>query len=107
MLCSFITDLIVVEVECGECLCKTKRMRDSMKRYGCYIVLLESCGKILCSFITDPIVAEVECGECLCETKKNERSDEKVGTLHCFVGELWQDVVLLHHRSDCSEVRVW
>jgi len=28
--------------------------------------------------------------------------DEKVGMLHCFVGEQWQDVVLLHHRSDCS-----
>jgi hypothetical protein len=32
MLCSFITDLIGGEVQCGECLCETKRMRDSMKR---------------------------------------------------------------------------
>ncbi len=27
MLCSFITDLIAVKAECGECLCQTKRMR--------------------------------------------------------------------------------
>ncbi len=32
MLCSFITDLIAVKVECGECLCETKTMRDGMKR---------------------------------------------------------------------------
>jgi hypothetical protein len=29
--------------------------------------------------------------------------DEKVGMLHCFVGEQWQDVVLLHHQSDCRQ----
>jgi hypothetical protein len=55
---------------------------------------------MLCSFITDPIAAEVECVKCLCETKKNERFDEKVGMLHCFVVEQWRDVVLLHHGSD-------
>jgi hypothetical protein len=32
MLCSFWTDLIAVDVECGECLKEIKRMRDSMKR---------------------------------------------------------------------------
>ncbi len=63
MLCSFITDLIGDKVQCGECLCETKRMRDWMKRQGCYIVLLESSGKILCSFITDLIVDKVQCGE--------------------------------------------
>jgi hypothetical protein len=57
---------------------------------------------MLCSFITDLIVVKVECGECLCETKKNERFDEKVGMLHCCAVEQWRDVVLLHHRSDCS-----
>ncbi len=101
MLCSFITNPIGGEVQCGECLRETKRMRDGMKRQGCYIVLLESSSKMLCSFIIDLIVAEVECGECLCETKENERWDEKVGMLHCFVEEQWQDVVLLQHRSDC------
>ncbi len=35
-----VTDPVAEEVECGECLCETKRMRDWMKRYGCYIVLL-------------------------------------------------------------------
>ncbi len=60
-----------------------------MKRYGCYIVLLESSRKILCSLWTNLIAAKVECGECLCETKKNERFYEKIGMLHCFVGEQW------------------
>jgi hypothetical protein len=55
---------------------------------------------MLCSFITDQIAVKLDCGECLCETKKNERLDEKVVMLHCFVAEQWQDVVLLHHRSD-------
>ncbi len=32
--------------------------------------------------------------------KKNERLDEKVGMLHYFVEEQWQDVVLLVDRSD-------
>jgi hypothetical protein len=67
MLCSFMTDLITVKVERCECLCETKRMRDSVKRYGCYSVLLESSGKMLCSFITDLIADKVECGECLYE----------------------------------------
>jgi hypothetical protein len=39
--------------------------------------------------------------------KNNERLDEKVGMLHCSVGEQWQDVVLLHLRSHCSRGRVW
>jgi hypothetical protein len=56
---------------------------------------------MLCSFSTDLIAVELECGKCLCGTKKNERFDEKVGTLHCFVVQQSQDVVLLHHRSDC------
>ncbi len=64
------TGPIAFKVECGECLCETKRMRDSMKRYGCYVVLLESIAKMLCSFITDPIAPKVKCGECLCETKR-------------------------------------
>ncbi len=50
---------------------------------------------MLCSFMTDRIVLKVQCGECLCGNKKNERFDEKVGMLHCFVGEHWLDVVLL------------
>ncbi len=70
MLCSLWTDVIAVKVECGECLCETKRMIDWMKRYECYIVLLESSGKMLCSLWTDLIAVEVECGECLCETKR-------------------------------------
>ncbi len=70
MLCSSWTDPIVVEFECGECLCATKRMRDWMKTYGCYIVLLESSGEMLCSSWTDLIAGKVECGECLCETKR-------------------------------------
>ncbi len=32
--------------------------------------------------------------------QKDERLDEKVGMLHCFVGEHWQDVVLPVDRSD-------
>jgi hypothetical protein len=32
MLCSFILDLIEGEVQCGECLSETKRMRYSPKR---------------------------------------------------------------------------
>jgi hypothetical protein len=35
--------------------------------------------------------------------KKNERLDEKVGMLHCFVVEQWQDVVLLVDQSDCGQ----
>ncbi len=58
---------------------------------------------MLCSFITDLVAAKVECSECLCETKNNERLDEKVGLLHCFVVEQWQDVVLLVDLSDCCE----
>ncbi len=69
MLCSFITDLISFKVQCGERLCETKIMADSMTSYGCYIVLSESIGKMLCSFITDLIVAKVQCGEGLYETK--------------------------------------
>jgi hypothetical protein len=56
---------------------------------------------MLCSLWTDAIVVKVECGECLCETKKNERFDEKVRMLHCFVVEQWRDVVLLVDRSHC------
>ncbi len=70
MLCSFITDLIVVEVESGECLYEKIRIRDSMKRYGCYIVLLKSIAKMLCSLWTDLIGVKVECGECLREIKR-------------------------------------
>ncbi len=66
------------------------------------MVLLESIGKMLCSFITDLIVIKVQCGECLCEGKKM-RFDEKVGMLHCFVGEHCQDVLLLEDRSDRLE----
>ncbi len=102
VLCSFITDLITEEVQCGECLCETKRMRDSMKTQRCYIVFLQSSGDTLCSFITDLILVKVQCGECLCETKKNERFDEKLGILQCFVVEQWQYVVLLVDRYDCS-----
>jgi hypothetical protein len=58
---------------------------------------------MLCCFITDLIVEEVECGESLCETKKNERFDEKVGMLHCFVVEQSQDILLLVGRFDCSQ----
>jgi len=38
---------------------------------------------------------------------KNERLNEKVEMLHCFVGEHWQDIVLLVDRSDCSRGWVW
>jgi hypothetical protein len=96
MLCSFILDLIPVKVKCDECLCEKKRMRDWMKSWGCYIVLLQSSGKMLCSLWTDLIAVKVQCGKCLYETKKNERLDEKVGMLHCSVAEQWQDVVHLH-----------
>jgi hypothetical protein len=54
-----------------------KRMRDSMKRWERYIVLLYSSRKMLCSFITDLIVIKVECGECLCETKRMKDSKER------------------------------
>ncbi len=82
MLCSFSTDLIIVKVECGECLCETKRVRDWMKRLGCYIVLLESSGKMLCSFSTDLIIVKVECGECLCETKRVRDWMKRLG---CYI----------------------
>ncbi len=39
--------------------------------------------------------------------KKNKRFDEQVGMSHCFVGEQWQDVVLLVDRSHCSQGSVW
>jgi hypothetical protein len=61
---------------------------------------------MLCSFITDLIFVQVECGECLCETKRM-RLDEKVGMLHCFVVQQWQDVLLLVDRSDCRQDSVW
>jgi hypothetical protein len=32
MLCPFITDLIEAKIECGECLCETKTMKDSKER---------------------------------------------------------------------------
>jgi hypothetical protein len=35
--------------------------------------------------------------------KKNERLDEKVWMLHCFVVEQWQVVGLFHHRFDRRE----
>ncbi len=57
---------------------------------------------MLCSFITDLIVAKFECGECLCKTKRMGDS-MKLGMLHCFVGEHWQDVVLLVGRSGCGQ----
>ncbi len=62
---------------------------------------------MLRSFSTDLIEVKVQCGECLCERKKNERLDEKVGMLHCFVVKHWQDVVLLVDRSDCGQGSVW
>ncbi len=67
MLCSFITDAIVAEGKCGECLCETKSMRDCTKRQVCYIALLESSGKVLCFLCTDPDGDDVECGDCLYE----------------------------------------
>jgi hypothetical protein len=39
--------------------------------------------------------------------EKNKRFDEKVGMLHCFVGEQSQDIVLLVDRSDLRRARVW
>jgi hypothetical protein len=53
------------------------------------------------------IVVKPECGECLCETKKNERLDEQVSMLHCFVVEQWLDIELLADRSDCRKGSVW
>ncbi len=67
MLCSFVTDVIVVKVQCGECLCEIKRMRVWLKRYGCYIVLWESIGKALYSFKINLMVANLQCVECLYE----------------------------------------
>ncbi len=63
--------------------------------------MLDSIGKMLCSLMTDPIAVKVQCGECLCAIKSNERFDERVGMLHCFAVEHWQDVVLLDDRSYC------
>jgi bacterioferritin-associated ferredoxin len=60
---------------------------------------------MLCAFITDLIGVKVQCGECLCETKRM-RLDEKVGMLHCFVAQQWQDVLLLYRRSDCRQCAV-
>ncbi len=74
---------------------------------GCYIVLLQSIGKILGSLISDMIPVKVECRECLCGNKKNERFDEKIEILHYFVGEQWQDIALLVDRSDWSRDTVW
>jgi hypothetical protein len=34
MLCSLWADPIALEVERGECLCETKKIRDSMKKVG-------------------------------------------------------------------------
>jgi hypothetical protein len=34
------------------------------------------------------------------QNKNNERQEEKVGVLRCFVVEQWQDIVLLDQRSD-------
>jgi hypothetical protein len=39
--------------------------------------------------------------------KNNKRLDKKAWMLHCFAGEHWQDVVFLHHRSDCMRGAVW
>ncbi len=77
MFCSFITDLIAVKVQCGECLYETKIMRYSTKRYRCYMVLLESIPKMFCSLRTDPIVVEVQCRECLYETKTMRDSTKR------------------------------
>jgi hypothetical protein len=41
MLCSFITDLIGVKVECGECLCETKKNERFDEKGGmlhCFVV---------------------------------------------------------------------
>jgi hypothetical protein len=81
-------------------------MRDSTKREGCYIILLQSIGKMLRSLSTDIIFGEVQYGKCLCE-RMNERLDKKVGILHCFVVEHCQDVALLVHRSDWRRGSVW
>ncbi len=70
MLSSFPTDLIAVKVECGEFLRQTKRMRDWVNRYGCYIVLFQSIGKMLSSLWTDLISGKLQCGECLRERKR-------------------------------------
>ncbi len=69
MLCSFVTDLIVAEVQCGECLCGTKITRDTMGRSEFYIVLLQSIAKMLCSLWADLVVSEVQYGEGLYEKK--------------------------------------
>jgi hypothetical protein len=58
---------------------------------------------MLCSSCTDPIEVEVECGECLCERKSMSDWDEKVGMLHCYVGEQLQDVLFLLDRSDFGQ----
>jgi hypothetical protein len=61
---------------------------------------------MFCSLWTDPIVVKVKSGECLCETKTNERFGAKIGILHCFVLEQWQDVVLLVDRSHWTQSSV-
>jgi hypothetical protein len=47
MLRSFITNPIVVNVQCGEYLCETKRMSDSMKMWNvtlfCFRALARCC----------------------------------------------------------------
>ncbi len=84
MMCSFITDLVFVKVQCRERLCETKGMSDSMKTQGRYIVFLQSDGKMLSSFITYPIGVEVQCGEYLCETKRMRDLMKRQGcTLVC------------------------
>ncbi len=73
MLSSFVSDLIVSEVECGKCLCEMRRGEmydDDDKKEADYLINFESFSNILSSMFSDLIVFETESSKCLCEMRR-------------------------------------
>jgi len=85
-------------VECGECLCERKTMRDSMKMWD---VTLFCCRAVArCCAPCGPMSLQLRFSVVSAYgTQENERFDGTVEMLPCFVEEHWQDVVLLVDRS--------
>jgi hypothetical protein len=106
MLCSLWTDLTAAKVQCGECLCETKRMRDWVK--GMDVTLFCWRAVAICCAPSSPIWLLPRFSVVSVYVKQKEWDiGWKVGILHCFVGGQWQDYVPLHYRFDCLEGEVW
>ena len=84
--CSFVSNFITIDIECGERLWEKVKMHPyEWRKNDIYCVITQRMAKKLYSFSIDFIITNAECGECLFDKLMMYLRDIKEKYTHCII----------------------